>query len=171
MCAHDDLCLISAGAIEDCGNTGILQIPSNYDFKNLKTYSQAESLCSHSGLELPGHSGGMGSCLRNFRNRMRDRIGFKHLPVLFIKHNEHHDDPKHHVVCLVRKFNQAMLLWECVHGKPIDPVWHDGSVYVTLHIILTVFYQQFIINLDLIQSHDDWSDTELIIIVCNWMNT
>ena len=107
--------------------------------------------------------------MSTLQTKMIHRIGYKkEPPVWFDVDVDFYDKTqKRHVVCSVRKYNQAMLWWECVHGKLIDHVWHDGGVYVTLHIILTVFYQKFIINLDLIQSHDDWLDTELIIIVCN----
>ena len=151
--------MISAGAIENCGNIGILQLPHNHDFKTVKTFLEADNLCKESDLQLPGEE--MKKCMSTLQTKMMHRIGYKKEPPVWFDVDV--DFPvktqTRHVVCSVRKFNQAMLWWECVHGKPIDPVWHDGSVYVTLHIILTVFYQQFLNNLDLIQSHYDRLDT------------
>ena len=146
---------------------GILQLPHIHDFNHLKSFSQAQDLCKKSGLILPPlfPEVVMKKCMTKLQNRMRMRIGSENLPPVWFDVDVDFPDKtqKRHVVCFVGKFNQAMLWWECVHGKLIDPVWHDGSVYVTLHIIVSVFYQKITIKLDLIQSHGDWLDTEVII--------
>ena len=148
-----------AGAIENCGDIGVLQLPHNYAFKALKTFNEAQNLCEKSGLKLPQFFPNMlmKKCVTKFQERMKKHMGF--LPPVWFDVDYRFQPRYRRVVCFVGKFNQAMLRWECVHGKLIDPVWHDGSVYVTLHIIVSVFYQ-YITYLDLIQSHGDWLGTE-----------
>ena len=83
----------------------------------------------------------MKKCVVKLQKRMKNHMGFKDLPPVWFDIDSHFGTQKRYVVCFVRKFNQAMLWWECVHGKLIDPVWRDGSVHVMLHIILPIVCQ------------------------------
>ena len=117
FCANDNLCLISAGLIANCGNTGILQLPHNHDFKDVKTFLQADNLCQNSGLKLPQNNNQeMRNCVMELQERIRKRTGQPIWPEIWFDVASHFEDQIRHVVCFVRKFNQAMLWWECVHG-------------------------------------------------------
>ena len=101
--------MISAGAIENCGNVGILQLPHNHDFKTVKTFQEADNLCKESSLQLPDEE--IKACMKTLQTKMINRIGYKNVPpVWFDVDVDYYDKAeRRHVVCSVRKFNQAML--------------------------------------------------------------
>ena len=114
--ANYGLFLISAGAIERCGNFGTLQLPSYHDFKSLKTFGEASKICRNLGQEIPVLSDNLNVCMVRLQKKMQERIGStSELRVWFNVDSSW--TTKRHVVCFVCKFDHATILYKCVHKR------------------------------------------------------
>ena len=114
--ANYDLCLISAGAIERCGNSGTLQLASYHSFKSLKNFGEATMICKNLGQKIPVYSDDLKACMVRLEKKMQERIGSTRRAGVWFSHDSHWIT-KRHVVCFVCKFDHATILYKCVHKR------------------------------------------------------